>query len=104
MASSARNHVCSGAPGLEIPTIVPARSSTERVVSVDRAGTASTTGGAAERPNTIRGASPVLAAPKRNAASTDVAARSASFWASASAAPDSARVVRSVTRRPASAK
>src|SRR5439155_932990 len=52
----------------------------------------------------MAGASPVLAMPKRRAASTEVAARSACCCASASAAPASARVDRSVTARPASAK
>src|SRR5207247_2191246 len=61
-------------------------------------------GGAAVRPNTSRAVWPAPRGPKRSSASSVVAVRSAWPWASASAAPDSARVVRIVTSNPSRAK
>ncbi len=103
-ASSQLNHACSGAPGVVTPTRSADRSSMERTVLTWEAPTISATGGAAVSPKTRRGAWLAARRPKRSIASSVVAARSAWPWASASAAPDSARVVLTVTARPSAAK
>ena len=53
-ASSQPNHACSGAPGLERPTLVPGRSLIDFTICACDVGTSSATGGAAVSPKTSR--------------------------------------------------
>src|SRR2546430_5639504 len=103
-ASSQPNQASSGAPGVVTPTRSPPRLSTDRTAPICPEATSTANGGAAVRPNTRRAVWPGARGPKRSNASSVVAVRSTWPCASASAAPDSARVVRTVTSNPSRAK